>query len=236
MTWKRPWLLAIGILTLTSLAPPAVAARDVSKATASRAGSAKASRARAPSVLKCWTTEEGVRECGNAVPPEYAQDGYREIAPSGAVRERPGAPSPEELAAARQRAEAERVEREQLAERVAQDRVLLSTFTKVEDIQLTRDGKVAVIESRIKLVENRLADLERGLRRLREHAAQEERAGKGVSPELRADLDRGERQVAEQRQFIIDQRQEQEQVRARFSADLERFQALKSGKAKPGDP
>ena len=26
--------------------------------------------------IKCWTNKDGVRECGNAVPPEYAQQGH----------------------------------------------------------------------------------------------------------------------------------------------------------------
>ena len=26
--------------------------------------------------IKCWTNNDGVRECGNAVPPEYAQQGH----------------------------------------------------------------------------------------------------------------------------------------------------------------
>jgi monoamine oxidase len=187
-------------------------------------------------VLKCWTSHEGLRECGNNVPPEYAQEGYSEISSTGVVREKARAPSQEEIEAARQRAEAERVARERFTERATQDRVLLSTFTNEGDVQLASNGKEAVFESRIKLVQTRVADLERNLARLSEHAAQEERSGKGMSPQLRNDLEQVERQIAEHRQFIVDQRHEQEQVRLKSATDLERFRALKSGKVKPGDP
>lgn len=236
MTRNRRWLLGIGILSFAVLALPAADARDANHPSAPRKGAVKARQGSVPLVLKCWTNREGLRECGNAVPPEYAQDGHTEILSSGVVRERPGAPSAEQLAAAHARAEAERVEREQLSERINRDRVLLSTFTTEEDLHLTRDGKLAVIESRIRLVETRVADLERNQRRLRDHAAQEERSGKGMSKELRAELEGASRQLAEHRQFIVDQRREQEQVRAQFASDLERFRALKSGAVRPGDP
>ena len=29
--------------------------------------------------FKCWTNSDGVRECGENVPPEYAQQGHEEI-------------------------------------------------------------------------------------------------------------------------------------------------------------
>ena len=35
--------------------------------------------------IKCWTNNEGVRECGNAVPPEYAQKGHKEVSKSGSL-------------------------------------------------------------------------------------------------------------------------------------------------------
>ena len=49
--------------------------------------------------LKCWTNSEGVRECGNAVPPEYAQQGHQELDKSGMVKkETERAKTDEELA------------------------------------------------------------------------------------------------------------------------------------------
>jgi len=33
--------------------------------------------------IKCWTNDDGVRECGNTVPPEYAQKSHRELTGEG---------------------------------------------------------------------------------------------------------------------------------------------------------
>ena len=48
--------------------------------------------------LKCWTNNEGVKECGNSVPPEYAQRGHQELNKSGVVKdEKKRAKTDEEL-------------------------------------------------------------------------------------------------------------------------------------------
>ena len=50
--------------------------------------------------IKCWTNKEGYKECGNAVPPEYAQQGHTELNKQGlVVDQQERAKTPEELAA-----------------------------------------------------------------------------------------------------------------------------------------
>jgi hypothetical protein len=50
--------------------------------------------------IKCWKNHEGVRECGNVVPPEFAQEGHEEKSKSGRTIGAQGrARSAEELAA-----------------------------------------------------------------------------------------------------------------------------------------
>ena len=38
--------------------------------------------------MKCWTNSDGVKECGNRVPPEYTQQGYQELSTGGIVKEK----------------------------------------------------------------------------------------------------------------------------------------------------
>lgn len=185
--------------------------------------------------IKCWVNKDGLRECGNVVPPEYSQSGHSRVTRAGTVREVEGAKTPEELAAERQRAEAEQADRQRASERVAQDRVLLHTFATEEDLVFTRDGKLAAMESRVRLLEGRIADLEKNRHQLQEQAALEERGGKSMSDGLREDLLQIDRQIAEHRQFVADQRREQGEIRSKFESDVQRFRALKSGAVKPGD-
>ena len=37
--------------------------------------------------MKCWKNSDGVKECGDKVPPEYTQQGYQELGKGGIVRE-----------------------------------------------------------------------------------------------------------------------------------------------------
>lgn len=220
MNWTSAWARWIGLSVMVCLGLPAAAAGP-----------------RAPGLaIKCWVNKDGLRECGNVVPPEYSQGGHSQVTRAGTVREVEGAKTPEELAAERQRAEAEEADRQRASERAAQDRVLLHTFTTEEDLVLTRDGKLAVMESRVRLLEGRVADLEKNHHQLQEQAALEERAGKSMSAGLREDLLKVDRQIAEHRQFVTDLRREQGEIRSKFESDVQRFRALKSGAVKPGDP
>jgi len=193
----------------------------------------------APAGIKCWTNSEGVRECGNAVPPEYAQKGHQEISKSGIrVTEHQGAKSPEELEAERirQKQEAERrqIAKEKRAKQLAQDQVLRRTFSSEDELTLARDGKIAVIESRIKLAENRTGRLQANLEKLQDQAAQQERAGKAVSDKLAKEIDRAKRRLDDNLAYIQARRKDQDNLRSQFDADLARFRALMSGQVKPG--
>ncbi len=190
--------------------------------------------------IKCWTNKDGVRECGDRMPPEYAQKGHEEISDSGIkVKVIERAKTAEELEEARrqaaERAESERKLRARASKQLAHDQVLLHTFTTEEDLLLARDGKLAVIESRIKLTQNRVAKMEANLEQLVNKAAKQERGGKPVNEDLRKRIANVEQQVRNHMAYIDARRQEQDEIRQRFADDLQRFQDLKSGKVKPGD-
>ena len=114
--------------------------------------------------IKCWTNDDGVRECGDAIPPEYAQKANREMNEGGiTVSTTERAKTKEELRTERQ--EAERLaafraeEARRIRERKMKDRVLLSTFTTEKDLSLAHEGQVAAIDLRIDLTERILAQI-----------------------------------------------------------------------------
>ena len=186
--------------------------------------------------IKCWTNREGVRECGNAVPPEYAQKSHRELNQQGVlIGETARAKTPEELEReqsekrkqAAEKAELVRIAREQ-AER---DRVLLYTFTTEGDMVLARDGRLQAIEVRVRHAEGRILKLNQSLENHRGHAALLERRGNVVPEELQKEILAVEREINDNRKLIELWRREQGDVRVNFEADLERFRKLK-GNAK----
>ena len=190
--------------------------------------------------IKCWTNKDGVRECGDRLPPEYAQKGHEQISDSGVkVTVFEGAKTPEEMAEARRRAadEAERarIARIRAAELLADDQVLLRTFTSEEDLLLARDGKLAVIESRVKLAQNRVAKMDTNLEQLTSQAAQQERSGRTVTEALQQRIAKVRQRIDSHMGYIEARRKDQENIRQQFQKDLERLRALKSGQVQPGE-
>lgn len=190
----------------------------------------------AHAAIKCWTNSEGVRECGNIVPPEYAQGGHEELSERG-IKKRvvEGAKTPEELAAER-RERQRREEKERLIRKqAARDRVLLRTYTSSRELDLALEDKLAVLDSRIELTRNHIEKFRQNLELLRAKAAREERSGEGVSDKVKEDIAQVERQIEKSREFVADSEREKAELRQQYAADKERFQKLKSGAIQPGD-
>jgi len=182
----------------------------------------------AAAAIKCWTNKDGVRECGNAVPPEYAQQQTETKAESGVTLKKSGpaktmAEIEAERAAARQRAEEEVAAKK----RAAADRVLLDTFATEDDLVLTRDGQIAHLDSQIRLTQSHIDKLNKNLDQMVERAADAERKGDEPNAELVANIESVRGQVAENEAFIATKHQEQEDIRQRFAADIARFRELK---------
>jgi hypothetical protein len=184
--------------------------------------------------IKCWKNHEGVQECGNAVPPEFAQKSIERKSSMGlTVEKTERAKTQEELAAAR--AEAERIRKEKLeadwlaAEQARKDRVLLQTFTTEEDLRLATDGKIAVIDSRVKHSEQLAKKLGATRDELQGEAAQYERRGKKVPTELTKKIDDIQLQIDNNRAQISLRNEERLQVQQQYETDLARYRELKGG-------
>lgn len=179
--------------------------------------------------IKCWTNKEGVRECGNVVPPEYAQEGHEEISTQGmVVKEKGRALTEEELAEQRRRAEEEAKQKRLAEEQAKRDMVLLQTFSTEEDIMRARDYKVSALEGSIRLAQGRIEKIKADLDKRVAQAAAEERSGKAPSESLLKDIESLRRQIKDNEEFIEEKRAEQEKLRTDYDADLERFRELKA--------
>ncbi len=178
--------------------------------------------------MKCWTNNEGVRECGNKIPPEYAQKEHQELGKGGLVREKTArAKSDEELAAAR-RLEKEKAEQAKLdAEKKKQDQILLATFSNVGDIERARDERVTALEATIKLTQARNDKIQLDLDKRIQTAADAERAGKEPPEDLLKDIESLKRQTSNNNAFIEGKRAEQEEIKAAHAIDIEHFKELK---------
>jgi hypothetical protein len=179
--------------------------------------------------IKCWTNNEGVRECGNVVPPEYAQQKHEEINERGlTIKTKQRAKTPEEIEAERQeqaRLEAQRKLDEEQAEL---DRILLATYATEYDMRLAHKGKLAAIDGRIAHAEHLVKRLKEKLVELIQDAANQERSGKEVSDDTLARIEDVKQQITEQQNFIKEREHEKVLINARFEDDLAHFRRLKA--------
>lgn len=182
--------------------------------------------------IKCWTNNDGVRECGNTIPPEYAQKAYREMNEGGiTVSTTERAKTKEELRKERQ--EAARLaairaeEARKIRERKAKDRVLLSTFTTEQELTIAHEGQVAAIDIRIGHTKRILEQLEQSLGQLRSQAAKLERRGKPITPEIESKIAKVERQMQDSYSLIQKRRMQKAELAAQFAEDRDRYRELK---------
>ena len=111
--------------------------------------------------IKCWTNNEGNRECGDKIPPEYTQQGYKELDKSGLVREeKEKVKTKAELEEAKKQAENIKKRNEKKKNQKAYDKMLLETYTNVKEIEIARDEKINAIQSTIKLTKKRVSKLQ----------------------------------------------------------------------------
>lgn len=177
--------------------------------------------------IKCWQSKDGVRECGNAVPPEYAQHGYTTVNTQGVqIGTQIRSKTVEELREERRQAEIKADEDRKLAEQTRLDNVLLATFSSEDDMVFARDGKVSSLEGQIKVAESQVGKLEADLDRMITVAASIERNGQKLQDKLVGDIESTRKQIEDQRKYIETKRADQLAVREQFETDIGRFRQL----------
>ena len=178
--------------------------------------------------IKCWTNSEGVKECGNVVPPEYSQEGHSEVSEQGITTGTTDrAKTTEELAAEKQALVEQEARKKLAVKQAAYERVLLDTFTTEDDLLLARDGKLAAIDTRILHTQQIATGLEEKLGSLEEEAANQERAGGTLDEELLADIAALQSQIEQNSMFILERQNEKESLSLQFVEDLARYRELK---------
>ena len=187
----------------------------------------------AAATIKCWTNNEGYRECGNTVPPEYAQKETRTLNKRGLTTEvKPRAKTREELlreqqiVSEQQKIEAE--EKRKKEEQAKKDRVLLSTFLKPEEILAARDRKIAVFDGYLELSQIALSNLKEKLDYEQRKVADLERQGQKIPDAAVKEIDSLRKQITDKEMFIRQKELEKEQLRQKYDDDYERFIELKA--------
>ena len=131
------------------------------------------------------------------------------------------------------RAEQERLAREEamMAQRRA-DQALLNTYLTIEEIMLHRDRRVELWQAQARVTELYLVNLKRQNERLRKDASMyapysDDPNAQMIDQELMDRLNETEATIERHLENLEEYKEEEQEIRARFDGDIERFKMLK---------
>lgn len=178
--------------------------------------------------FKCWTNKDGVRECGNAVPPEYAQQENRTINKRGITMEiHDRALTQEEREAQQRQQETQQMREQRRKEQIQNDRVLLATFLTEEEIIRSRERQLVSIDANLELTRIGSQKLQLKLEEETSRAEKLESAGKPLPERMQEDIANLEQQLANKQRYITSKEKEREAIINKYDADIARFRELK---------
>ena len=207
-----PLKLLLTALTLALLAGGAVAQTDKQKK------------------LYRWVDKNGQVHYGDSVPAEYAEQDRDVLNKQGVkVGREEGTITPEEAAAKAAEEKAARDEQK----RKLRDRVLLQTYQSVKELEILRDARLELVDAQLTIQEQSLANLRAQHAKIERTAARyapinTEPGAEPLPEETAADLARSANDIATQESNLLRRREERENIRLTFEADIKRYQELRA--------
>lgn len=178
-----------------------------------------------------WVDKDGNTHFGSSIPPEYAKEDTQKerVNERGQTIEivQEKEKTPEQLAEEKRLAEEEAARQKELERQRTHDRLLVTTYESVDQLEMTRDGKIRALEGQITVADGQIREREALLERQRASAAKLERSGGKVNEKLLADITTTEDQIARNQKRIEALRADQERIRSQFDQDIARYRLLK---------
>src|SRR5262245_37903371 len=177
-----------------------------------------------------WVDKQGQVHYGDSVPPEYAEQDRDVLNKQGVkVGREEGIVTPEEAAAKAAEEKAARDEQK----RKLRDRVLLQTYQSVQELEVLRDNRLDLVDAQLTIQEQSLSNLRAQRVQIERMAARYAPANKDPSAEplpneVARDLERSASDIDTQQANLVKRRQERENIRQNFEADIKRYQELRS--------
>ena len=163
--------------------------------------------------IKCWNNDEGIRECGDRIPPKYAQGASEEFSDSGVLLKRnPKAKKINQID-----------QDQQIADRKKADKLLLKMFSNISEIDSARDKKINQIDQEIKLIETRLEKLIENQSKIKAVLDSSDSKNLERVKRLKSDMLSTKIQIEQSDQFIKEKEAERKLILHKYAKDSERF-------------
>jgi len=180
-----------------------------------------------------WVDENGVVHFGDRVPPQYVDEEHKILNHRGVeVEVVSGQKSAEQIELERREARLAQEELRREEEARLRDRVLLSTYLSVDEIEDLRNRRVELLTAQIRVTELYLDNLRIKLEKLEREATRY--SPYSADPDARPIDEKLARELADTLDSIMlyeqnlnRSRTEKSEVLAKFDSDIVRFQELK---------
>lgn len=181
-----------------------------------------------------WVDDQGVTHYGDRVPPEHAGSKLSVLNEQGVkVNSVAGTKSADELAEEERQRE---IRAEQIRKRdkaLLRDRVLLSTYLSVEEIEALRDRRMELVEGQMRVIQiyldnlrEKLVKLERESQRFSPYSTDPN--ARPIDEKLARELSDTLDSIMLYEKNLAKTRNEHSILQAKFAADITRFQDLHS--------
>lgn len=175
----------------------------------------------------CWTDDNGRRACGDVVPPHISAREQHVISSRGVVVETRARPPTESERQAQAEATLREAELAANAQReAAYDRFLLQTYRDRDELEEQGRRRLEALDGRQVLAEKALADTVAAVTDLQSRKSELEANGRPVPGRLITQLQTFEADLAVHETALAAITAQQDTLRARYAADLERFDTL----------
>lgn len=174
-----------------------------------------------------WVDENGNVYFSDQVPPEQAKHKRETLSEKARVVDvLEKAKTPEQIEQ-QKRLDALRKEQEKIvAQQASNDKVLLSTFRSLDDMNNAMENKLAGLDATQKVIEGNIERYEQQLQQQQKQAADYERNASKVPDKLLADIAASKQQIEATRQELDRHRLKRQATEKEFKADMARFQFL----------
>jgi len=173
----------------------------------------------------CWDNEEGVRECGDYIPPQYSQKGFLRCRIGSECEFVKPAPTQDEIAEIARKKEEER--QRKLQEK--KDRALLALFGTEDDIESARKAVLETIDGQIQSLQTILNGLKRNLENLKksyEFSKKNPEVSKEQLSSIQRNIASAKKRIQNNQETLQAKRHEKDKTNNKYDGYLQQFRDI----------
>jgi len=173
-----------------------------------------------------WVDDQGRTHYGEIIPPEYANKDRQTLNKSGTVIKSQEVLTPEEHRIKEAESAKNNAEAATIRDQKRYDKSLTSTYSSVEEIELSRTRNIQQVDARINSLKTRLKMAQSSLLTLQKDANARTKSGQKIPSSLHDDITEAQSLMTRLQLDLDKQNADRLEVEKRFDADKARYKEL----------